>query len=130
MIQVNELCCKPSELQYALRKQSLVAARRLFSRASGWAAAVHALSGHFPEDTPQPPWEGQGGIRDSAHELRNIVIDLFLTPHLPIGNGDRDRTGVVPGSGTFTDERSSQVSNDIWICQEQIAWFLINISQM
>jgi len=47
----------------------------------------------------------QGSIRDIAHEFRNIVIDLFLTPYMPLGNGDRDRIGLVRGSGTFTDKR-------------------------
>ena len=47
---------------------------------------------------------GQGGIRDNAHEFRNIVIDLFLTPYMPLGNGDIDRSGVVRSSGAFSDE--------------------------
>jgi hypothetical protein len=42
---------------------------------------------------------------DIAQEFRAIEIDLFLTPYMPIGNGDRDQRGIVCGSGTFTDER-------------------------
>jgi len=36
---------------------------------------------------------GQGGIRNIAHEFRNIVIvviDLFLAPYTPLGIGDVD----------------------------------------
>ncbi len=48
-----------------------------------WAAAVHALPDHLPDDRygfPGHPHGGQGGIRDIAHEYCNIVIDLF-SPH-------------------------------------------------
>jgi len=42
---------------------------------------------------------------DIAQDYRVIEIDLFLTQYMPIGNGDRDRRGVVCDSGTFTDVR-------------------------
>ena len=38
-------------------------------------AECNGFAGRFPN--------GQGGTRDSAHEFRIIVIDLFLTPYMP-----------------------------------------------
>jgi hypothetical protein len=68
---------------------------------------------------------GQGGIRDIAHEFRNIVIDLFLTPYMPIGKGDIDRIGLVHGSRTFTNEKyMNLLSPDIQDCQEPKEIFL------
>ena len=88
-------------------KQSQSATHRSFSRAAGGVAAIHDLPDHFPDDcngfAGRLPG-GQGDTRDSAHEFRTIVIDLFLTPYMPFGNGDRDRIGVVINPGTFTNE--------------------------
>jgi len=72
-------------------------------------ADVHYLPDDFPDDFDGFPGRLPGGARlyllDIAHVLRYIVIDLCLTPYIPLGNGDADRTGVVRGFGTFTGER-------------------------
>ena len=39
------------------------------------------------------PWQPPCGIRDIAHEFRNIAIDLFLAPHMPLGNGELSEEG-------------------------------------
>jgi hypothetical protein len=47
---------------------------------------------------------GNSSERWCAQEFRTMVIDLFLAPYMPFGNGDRERTGVADGSGTFGDD--------------------------
>jgi len=39
------------------------------------------------------PWQPPCGNRDIAHEFRNIAIDLFLAPYMPLGNGELSEEG-------------------------------------
>ena len=81
-------------------------------------AAIHVLRDDLP-DNRQSFFGGflgrQGRIRNIAHQLRNVVIDLLLRPMLAVGNGNVDRIGVMHCSGPLTYDVENP-SQTVGIC--------------